>query len=835
MSLSSSSSSVAGSSHSRHHQHEEEHGREQQHRSAGEASVNNRRVWPWGVIVLGSIVAFILTVAMVVEMSSSQVSLGPYDTVRQEEEEKGARLSYTGRRATEGYGSSQSVQSLLAMLEQLREKVRRDSLNPKDRNKFLTVIARTQTLIRDKAVNEQAEKRSNSPQEQETEDRETVQTCYIQRDESEICVYSNLCFDGENLVALMDDQETRQRRDSPQAVPIGSSHPEDCFDPRFQEPSCTEYSQCSFHAKHYRPYPLPYEARDPTIDHPLLFGYRLMGPNGGGYKWLKAHPDIILGDTHSNSVACKAPLKSRGADSKSSIIDERSPGCGGKSSVSAEWLDGPVWWVHLDKGALSNEFQFSSKVLPLYDAMRSNRTRKGTRAPNPYQVKLSKGSYLWPAYENSTQRDLFKRMFTAERFDSAEEPEYEADKRYRYSNAEKKRLLSEARRKAQSNREEQEQADMIKSRYQGQRMVQYTDDHTTDPQYQLNSRYGQVVMGTQWSMPAQAYVAITGPGTTDVSRLVRNKTDIPSFNEGILRLSTQDDSKYLFPADFSRYSSARLLCSRTAVVTGKKNALFTGRADAWMFREYAYKFARSNRMSHPHHPPRRITLLLGRRSQRKIHNIEEVKTKAKSFGLPLSVVEDTQAGFKGRIQQMAETGILIAPHGSPLTNLMFLPQHAVVIELFPYMLRSTLYARLSQLFNLFYIPVSAVSKPPYNPQFTDVDHNLLYNEPFVSECEGLNRSALDTSTVSSCARAIPNYNVNVPLDKLDDALNQAVDLGASFSMDHEEWREIAKTKHGLTPPSYGVPGKHERAISSSSRLKQLGKLWIRDPTADGRE
>ena len=36
--------------------------------------------------------------------------------------------------------------------------------------------------------------------------------------------------------------------------------------------------------------------------------------------------------------------------------------------------------------------------------------------------------------------------------------------------------------------------------------------------------------------------------------------------------------------------------------------------------------------------------------------------------------------FKQQILKMAETGILVAAHGAALVNSMFLPQHAVVIE-----------------------------------------------------------------------------------------------------------------------------------------------------------
>jgi capsular polysaccharide biosynthesis protein len=39
---------------------------------------------------------------------------------------------------------------------------------------------------------------------------------------------------------------------------------------------------------------------------------------------------------------------------------------------------------------------------------------------------------------------------------------------------------------------------------------------------------------------------------------------------------------------------------------------------------------------------------------------------------------------------MAGTGILIAAHGAALVNSMFLPQHAAVIEIFPFLMKKVI-------------------------------------------------------------------------------------------------------------------------------------------------
>ncbi len=43
-----------------------------------------------------------------------------------------------------------------------------------------------------------------------------------------------------------------------------------------------------------------------------------------------------------------------------------------------------------------------------------------------------------------------------------------------------------------------------------------------------------------------------------------------------------------------------------------------------------------------------------------------------------------------QVELMATTGILIAPHGAHLGNILFLPAHAAVIEVFPYLMKKVM-------------------------------------------------------------------------------------------------------------------------------------------------
>ena len=111
-----------------------------------------------------------------------------------------------------------------------------------------------------------------------------------------------------------------------------------------------------------------------------------------------------------------------------------------------------------------------------------------------------------------------------------------------------------------------------------------------------------------------------------------------------------------------------------------------------MFRQYAYDFAGLTRKgvnSHDNHPPRKITIITRKRTNgRMFDNQDELIAAARATGLEVDVVQDLgKMPFKKVVELMGGTGILIAAHGAALVNAMFLPQHAVVIEIFPYLMK----------------------------------------------------------------------------------------------------------------------------------------------------
>lgn len=222
----------------------------------------------------------------------------------------------------------------------------------------------------------------------------------------------------------------------------------------------------------------------------------------------------------------------------------------------------------------------------------------------------------------------------------------------------------------------------------------------------------QYLTGSQFpNLPPMDYVAFAGPSATFV-----NVTNLLPFIRAMLQLSGQPHTHYLARDVTSRLSPTNLICSKRGAViglscelssqsdlvtpmsAGTHNSLFSSRADAWLFRQSAYDFAGLTRQgitSHDHYPPRKITLIQrSRRNGRYFENDRDLLDVINATGLELEVVEHLgKIPFKSVVATMAGTGILIAAHGAALVNAMFLPQHAVVIEIFPYYMKKMTFVR----------------------------------------------------------------------------------------------------------------------------------------------
>ncbi len=78
-------------------------------------------------------------------------------------------------------------------------------------------------------------------------------------------------------------------------------------------------------------------------------------------------------------------------------------------------------------------------------------------------------------------------------------------------------------------------------------------------------------------------------------------------------------------------------------------------------------------------PQRRIYISRERAARRKLVNETEVWSVLRSFGFEKVVMEDLS--FDRQVDLMKQTEILVSPHGAGLTNMMFCPRGAIVVEI----------------------------------------------------------------------------------------------------------------------------------------------------------
>jgi Glycosyltransferase 61 len=76
--------------------------------------------------------------------------------------------------------------------------------------------------------------------------------------------------------------------------------------------------------------------------------------------------------------------------------------------------------------------------------------------------------------------------------------------------------------------------------------------------------------------------------------------------------------------------------------------------------------------------------ILNRRNTRRILNVDEIKERLQSnIKAEVRVIEFEERSYEDQVRFMAETDILISPHGAQLTSIFFLPTCASVVEIFP--------------------------------------------------------------------------------------------------------------------------------------------------------
>jgi hypothetical protein len=486
----------------------------------------------------------------------------------------------------------------------------------------------------------------------------TRQTCYVQLDESEVCVYDGVfCFDGRSPIALVDEPVREPERIN--------DFTHSCMDPRFYEPGSLEDGGCAYMTSGERKSFNWTRPRNPPTDTPLSLRLRRWGPlNRNGLLFFKELlPEEVLGAQPDHAFlglddvpsaqrlrAPPAPEDPRGPLTTDTLVVRDGPfeldGAPGlrvrrrtyTRNMTVDWLDGALWVAGIDGQWFSNPYHWFTKIGALFDTMRANVSKGGF------------GSHPMDSYPNWASAGAFGNKRTtvlASEVAAANGGAYIAG--------------------------DATSSDGPKGAPDGGLLG------VDNPHNRISWR-----QGAQWDIPPMDFVLFAGDGAYPLV----NKSDLNEWFRATLELAIQPATRTYFNDALSRLSPNHIVCSTRGVIPGAKNKFFTGRSDAWLYRQYAYMMAglpEKGIKSHPLYPPRKITVIDRKgMNGRGIYNRDELIAAVEATGLPYELVGNmAKLSFAQQVELMAGTGILIAPHGAHLANAMFLPAHAVVVEMYP--------------------------------------------------------------------------------------------------------------------------------------------------------
>ena len=171
-----------------------------------------------------------------------------------------------------------------------------------------------------------------------------------------------------------------------------------------------------------------------------------------------------------------------------------------------------------------------------------------------------------------------------------------------------------------------------------------------------------------------------------------------TWQTGIWPLLTQPHTRTLLNGALRHnygVNASHWACWTKGVQTSVKPKLFSGQRDAYAFRLAAYAYANVTQLANPTYPPRKITII--QRHPRGFTELARLLRLVAATGLEYEVLEDMdKLSFKEQVRVMAGTGILIATHGGALTNVMFMPVRAVVLEVYPFTYHPVIFKEIAE-------------------------------------------------------------------------------------------------------------------------------------------
>jgi hypothetical protein len=310
-------------------------------------------------------------------------------------------------------------------------------------------------------------------------------------------------------------------------------------------------------------------------------------------------------------------------------------------------------------------------------------------------------------------------------------------------------------------------------------------------------------VGAQWPVPPMTNVAFSGAG----ARATADADALGDYYRTTLATAAAPGAALWFNDLASQLGPQKLVCAPSGGIAGLKPRLFTARTDAGMWKVYNYQnvgLSVEGQLPHPHYAPRMVTVIKDTNSAAAgpaaatLWNWEGVVEEAKRTGVPYQVVENVRdMGFDQTVRLFAGTGVLIAPNGPALANVVYMRAHSVLVELFPYKLRRNSYRQLCNLLDMHYLPVHSQLRVPVEKVDRKKPEGLVYTEAFWKACEARNVSGYDSLSLPTCEKAVLAHPINADLVELRDTLVDAVDCAASYSLKNPDWAKLA--------PKEGIP------------------------------
>jgi hypothetical protein len=611
----------------------------------------------------------------------------------------------------------------------------------------------------------------------------TNQTCYIGTDESELCVYSGvLCFDGEGPVVVTSDPILERVDDL-----IHS-----CMDTRYQEPTSVAATGCVrgvFPGGGVAPYlneNMGVKGEVIALDGTYPLDTRRWGPANRGSSQLfrEMHAAQVWGDKGEVLL----PLVGGKVGAKKAAAQARA--LAGLNSLGGNRK--PVV-ITLPKGAPEH-------MAPLAGLDVATKLLEAGPIPHPTIPGLTLAARtrvgdvdidwvdpgLWlvglDANEDTSPLRFFRRiMGLYEAFRSNATPAFGDHPRDGYVHFLDSWMVASA-------------------------PSIYTDTVT--------SNRASYKIGNQWDMPPMttlAFNAAKGKG----------KVSMGEYFTSLLSVAAPGVRPY-FSELQSTLSPKHLMCSVKGGIPGGKHRLFSSRTDASMFKTYSYqKLGLGIRgvRPHPRYAPRKILLMKSSHTHDqagkdasyeaangRIWNWQEVETVVADTGVPYEVIDTVEGmSFADTVTLFSGVGILVAPHGDAMVNSVFMPAHAVVLELFPFMVKRNTFRQLANLLDIHYLAYHSKQRMPLDKVDRSKPEGLVYSRKFWDECEGKNYSSYDSVVSPVCMEALEAHPLVVVPKDLARVLKDAVDCSAAFSLKNPDWAALAPTL-GLPvrdPPAAG--------------------------------